>query len=77
MGKNFFSKMLKPIKSAGKWGKHAAEDVFHYGEKTIGKGVNKVFNFADKQLGRAENVLTNPTMLIIVGAVVVAIIILK
>ena len=77
MGKNFLSNITKGVKSGGNWVKHAAEDTFHWGEKTVGKVGDRVLDHTEKQLSSITGVFTNPTFLIVAGVVVVAIIILK
>ena len=91
----FLDNMLKPVKSAGKWVVHAAEDTFHFGKQTINNVVNlsekavsggvksvgsagkSLLNFADNQTSKVENVLTNPTLAIAAGCIVVAIILMR
>ena len=67
----------KAGKSSGKWIGHAAEDTFHWSEKTIGNVGNRVLNFADDQLSKFTDIFNNPMLLMVAGAVIVAIIVLK
>ena len=77
MGKSFLKKIFKPVKSAGKWTTHAAEDTFHWTEKTVGNVGKKVLTFADNQTSKITDLLSNPTLLLVVGGVVVCVIMLK
>ena len=64
-------------KDAGGWLVGAAEDTFNWGEKTIGGVGNRILDFSGDQISKVTDIFNNPTFLIVAGAVIVAIIILK
>ena len=47
----FLDDMFKPIKTAGKWVVHAAEDTFSFGKDTV----NSVVNLAEKTVNGGVN----------------------
>ena len=60
----FLNDMLKPVKSAGKWVVHAAEDTFHFGKNTVNNVVNlgeKTVNGGVRAVGSAGKTLLNFT----------------
>ena len=61
----------KGVSSGGKWIGHAAEDSFNWTTKTAGNVGNKVMDFADSQVDKITGLLSSPTLLIVVGVVVV------
>ena len=67
MGANFLSNIGKGFKKFGKGSKHFAENAFNWTTKTVGKGVDKVFDLADN----AISAFKSPLLLIVVGVVVV------
>lgn len=61
------------LHDAGNWTVHAAEDTFNFGKDTVGSGIK----WFDKKFDKVAGIFTNPTLLIVVGVVVVAIVVLK
>ena len=74
MGKNFLDKIGKGAKSAGKWTKHAAEDTFHFGKKTIGNVGGRMMDTIDTSVESLTGVLSSPSFFIIAGVAVVVVI---
>ena len=71
MGANFLSNIGKGFKKFGKGTTHFAENAFNWTTKTVGKGVDKVFDLADSAISGVTDVFKSPLLLIVVGVVVV------
>ena len=74
MGKKNF---LSGLKSAGNWVKNAGEDTFKWGEKTAGKVGNRLLEHSETQLKSITDIFSSPSFLLIAGAVIIAIVLLK
>lgn len=64
MGFHFFKNLSKSFKSTGNWIKHAAEDSFDFGKKTVGGGVRAIGHVLEggtKAVGSAGKTLLNFT----------------
>ena len=77
MGKNFLKSLKHTGKDVGNWGKHAAEDTFHWGTKTAGKVGDRLLDTYENSVSSITGVLSSPTFLIVAGAVILLIIVIK
>ena len=67
----------KWFKGAGKTVGHGLSDAAKWGEHTAGSVGKTLLNFGDKQISKVTDIFSSPTFLIVAGAVIVAIIVLK